>query len=105
MPRAAEFDLGLAVFLIAETQVTVSGKLVDVKTGAVLWEGRAMANEASNHNNNGGLLGAVISAAVMQAVSSATDYARDISRQANAMLIFTEGTGLLFEPHSAKHAH
>jgi hypothetical protein len=66
------------VLLTSETRVTVSGKLVSVKTGHVLWEGRATGDNSSS-SKSGGLAGMLINSVVNQAVNSSLYYAHDIA--------------------------
>lgn len=82
----------------SQTKVSVRGRLVDTKSGVLLWEGSATASESSN-NQSSSLLGAVIGAAVSQAVRSGLDRAHDVSKVASVDLFQTEGTGLLAGPY------
>ncbi len=65
-------------------------KLVDTKTGMLLWEGETRAEKVSG--GGGGLIDALVQATVSQVVSSSLDVAHMISVDANTML-FT-GSGL-----------
>ena len=87
------------VVVSSQTQVTVKGKLVDARTGTLLWEGRATATDASNSNNG---LASIISAVIVQAVNSTVDHAREVSQIANQNLFFTESQGLLNGPYHPK---
>ncbi len=50
----------------SETKVSVSGKLVDLRTGT-LWTGSATASsDEQNNNNSSGLIAALVVAAVKQ---------------------------------------
>ena len=89
------------VLLSSETTVSVSGKLVSTKSGEVIWEGQSTANQPSS-SSGGGLAGMLISAVVTQAVNSTIDHAHTVSAQANSELFFTDQTGLLDGPYSAK---
>ncbi len=64
--------------------VSAYAKLVDARTGMLLWEGASSAQ--LNSNNGGGLIGALISAAITQAFSATADTSHVVSRDANYML-------------------
>ena len=83
------------------TIVTVQAKLVDVKTGLVLWEGTATAQQ--NSSGSGNLIADLIVAAVDQAINSSTDQAHDVSRMANALLLTPKDHGLLYGPYYPKN--
>src|SRR4029077_16092700 len=74
-------------------------RLIDAKTGLLLWEGAVWAQQASGESG-GGLIGALVQAAVTQVVASTSDAAHTISMDANTML-FT-GHGL---PQYQAHAN
>jgi hypothetical protein len=67
------------------TSVQVSARLVDTKSGAVLWTGSALAQHNSS-GNSGNLLADLIGAAITQIVNSKTDPGHQVSRLANAQL-------------------
>ena len=79
------------------TIVTVKAKLVDTKTGLVLWEGTATAQQ--NSGGSGNIFADLIVAAVDQAINSSTDQAHDVSRMANALLLTPKDHGLLYGPY------
>ncbi|WXU00395.1 MAG: Putative lipoprotein [Catillopecten margaritatus gill symbiont] len=91
-------------FLIFSSQSIVHAtlKLVDVKTGELLWESIASAvyNPSGNNNNAGSpvatLLAQLISAAITQAVDSNMPIT---SRIANIRAINNKATGLLDGPY------
>lgn len=60
--------------IASETLVEVEGRMVDLRSGQLLWEGKARASSAENRNNNqGGLVGMLVSALVNQIMETATD--------------------------------
>lgn len=67
------------------TSVQVSARLVDTQSGAVLWNGSALAQQNSS-GNSGNLLADLIGAAITQIVNSKTDPAHEVSRLANVQL-------------------
>jgi hypothetical protein len=86
--------------------VSAEARLVDLKTGAVLWTGSASAssNEGGN-NGGGGLIGALVAAAVKQIINSTTDASHPIAGAASARLL-SAGTvnGILYGPRSSSYA-
>ena len=82
------------------TIVTVQAKLVDTKTGLVLWEGTATAQQ--NSGGSGNIFADLIVAAVDQAINSSTDQAHDVSRMANTLLLTRKDHGLLYGPYYLK---
>ena len=82
------------------TIVTVYAKLVDTKTGLVLWDGTATAQQ--NSSGSGNIFADLVVAAVDQAINSSTDQAHDLSRMANIQMLTTKDHGLLYGPHFPK---
>jgi len=82
--------------------VRARGKLVDVKTGTVLWEGVGAAQEDSGGSGN--IIGDLISAALTQVINSSTDRAHKIAPMANVDLLMMENRGLLYGPRHPKFA-
>ena len=81
--------------------VEVFAKLVDTRTGILLWEGHGVAQQGSGGSGN--ILGDLISAAITQALNKHTDRAHQVSRLANANLFYPEQTGLPYGPYSPKY--
>ena len=90
-------------YRIVSSTVTVQAKakLVDTRTGILLWESEALAENDSSTSGN--ILANVIAAAVAQAINSKTDPAHDVSRQANETLFHTEDRGLPYGPYHPKY--
>lgn len=84
--------------LNSATMVSVRARMVDTKTGTLLWEGRGSAE--SNSGGSGDILGDLISAALTQALNSGTDAAHDLCDDANANLFYRKDHGLLYGPYS-----
>ncbi|MEQ1664200.1 MAG: GNA1162 family protein [Bdellovibrionales bacterium] len=93
-----------AKFVVVNSVTTVSAdaKLVDTRTGTLLWEKTLYADSSQNNNNSGGLVGLLVAAVVTQVVSDVSDQAHDISRMANIGFADTNN-GLLYGPYSPKH--
>lgn len=87
--------------LNSTTTVEVLAKLVDTRTGTLLWQGRGFAQQASSGTGN--LLGDLIAAAINQAINKKSDYAHNVSRLANANLFYPDSTGLPYGPYSPKY--
>lgn len=84
------------------TTVTAHARLVDLKTGTVLWTGQASASDnEGNNNSGGGLIGALVSAAVKQIINNVTDAGHPVAGMASRRLL-TPGyaNGILFGPRS-----
>lgn len=88
------------IVLSSVTTVVVKGKLVDTRTGLLLWEGTGMGQD--NSGGSGNLLGDVIAAAITQVVNSSVDHAHTVSRMANANLLTVKDHGLLYGPYHPK---
>lgn len=80
------------------TRVQAHLRLVDVKTGALLWESVAEAEKGSS-DGGGGLAGAILGAIVTQVLSSAIDETPGVARQANGLAIYHQTRGLLDGPY------
>src|SRR3982075_1005689 len=87
--------------LSSVVMVEVTAKLVDTRTGTLLWEGHGVAQQGSG--SGGSLLGDLAAAAISQAINKHTDRAHQGSRLANANLFFPEQTGLPYGPYSPKY--
>lgn len=82
--------------------VAVEAKLLDIKTGNVLWAGSARASSDEGGNNGGGgLIGAVVAAAIKQIISSVSDASHPVAGVANARLLSGGmANGILYGPRS-----
>ena len=88
------------------TAVQVQGKLVDLKTGAILWQGSAQASsEEGQQQQQGGLAGLLISAVVKQVLASTFDNSHRYSAIATDRLLGVDGTPnrLLYGPRSPNY--
>jgi hypothetical protein len=86
-------------------EVSASAKLVDLRTGAELWEGSATASSAENKNyNNNGILGALIGAAIDQVVHNIADDSHVMANNASLRLLSAgQSNGLLYGPYNPKY--
>jgi hypothetical protein len=89
--------------ITAETVVAARCKLIDLRTGTLLWEGSARASSAEQQNtgNNGGLAGLLIQAAVQQIANSMLDNSYTYAGITSQRLLSPhKGGGLLPGPRS-----
>lgn len=81
------------------TKVRATLRLVDVKTGDLLWESIAIAQQSSG-DGGGGIVGALVSAFVTQVLASTlTDPTPGLAMQANNLAIDSQGQGMLDGPY------
>jgi len=87
-------------YQLISSKATVNShlKLVDTRTGTLLWEGNARAEQASG-DGGGGLLGAIIAATVEQIAGSMVDITPSLSSLANNQTINQKDHGLLDGPY------
>lgn len=89
--------------IVSDTRVTANARLVDLKTGAQLWEGTATASSSEQRNNSGGLAGALVEALVMQVMNNVLDTSYDVAGLTSQRLLSAgRPNGLLYGPRSAK---
>ena len=96
-------DYGTKYFVIGSAAiVTAEAKLIDLKTGVLLWEGVATASSEEGQNNQqGGLAALLVTAIVKQIVGTAVDQSFQTGKITSDRL-FTAGlkNGLLHGPRS-----
>jgi hypothetical protein len=81
------------------TKVHATLRLVDVKTGDLLWESIAIAQKSSG-DGGGGLVGALVGAVVTQILASTiADPTPDLARRANNLSINSQVRGMLDGPY------
>lgn len=92
------------VVISSETRVSAEAKLVDLRTGKTLWEGKATASSAEGRNNNQGLVGALVSAAVNQIIETASERGHPIAGiTSDRLLSAGRQNGILYGPRSPKY--
>lgn len=86
--------------LVSETRVDVEARIVDLRSGELLWQGKAAASSAEqSQQSSGGLVGLLVTALVQQVVGTATDAAYHYGALANARLLGApRATGVLPGP-------
>jgi hypothetical protein len=96
-----------ASYTVVDSVVVVAAeaKLVDLKTGTVLWTGSASAaNNEGGNNNTGGLVGALVAAAVKQIINSTTDQSHPVAGVASSRLLSAGlSNGILYGPRSENY--
>ncbi len=75
------------IVINSETVVAVEARIVDLRNGALLWQGSAQASSAENNNNQGGLAGLLIAAVVKQIVNTTTDASYQYAGTASQRLL------------------
>jgi hypothetical protein len=98
-------DYGTKYMVISSaTVVTASARLVDLKTGTVLWTGQATASDNQQQNNNAGLVGLLVQAAVTQVINSSLEQAHVIAGTASQQLLSASSArGILYGPRSPQY--
>ncbi|MGR3911330.1 DUF799 domain-containing protein [Burkholderia sp. SR8] len=91
--------------LASATVVSASAKLVDLRTGDVLWQGRASASSDEGGNNGGGgLIGMLVVAAVKQIANTLMDQSHSVAAYTSSRLLSAgPPSGILYGPHSPKY--
>lgn len=89
----------------SETIVAAEARIVDLRTGTVLWNGSASASSKENEGSSqGGLAGLLIKALVNQIVSSTTDASFRYAGIASQRLLGAPRlNGVLYGPRSPKY--
>ncbi|WP_175688485.1 DUF799 domain-containing protein [Burkholderia anthina] len=91
--------------LASATVVSASAKLVDLRSGDVLWQGQASASSDEGGNSGGGgLIGMLVTAAVKQIANTLMDQSHDVAAFTSTRLLSAgPPNGLLYGPHSPKY--
>ena len=90
--------------LKSETKVTLTARLVDLRTGEPLWSGEATASSAESKGSNSSLVGMLVSALIDQIVDSLSDRSVQIAEIANGRLLYAgRPGGLLHGPRSPRY--
>lgn len=91
--------------LSSDTTVAVEGRIVDLRSGRVLWEGKAQASSAEqNSSNQAGLIGVLVEAVVKQIVHTVSDSSFQYAGTADARLLTPhKPNGLLYGPRSPNY--
>lgn len=89
----------------SETRVEVEARIVDLRSGEVLWQGKAYATSAEERQQGGGgLVGLLVVAAIKQVIGTATDASYRYAEIANQRLLGAPRyNGVLYGPHSPNY--
>lgn len=91
------------VVISSESRVTAEARLVDLKTGEVLWSGAATASSAEGRSSNNGIVGLLVQAVVNQVIESSMDKSHPIAGITSTRLLSAGRTnGILYGPRSPK---
>lgn len=93
-------DFGTKYAVVSSaTVVTVEGTLVDLRSGATIWTGKATASSEEGKDNNQGLAVAMLSAIINQVASNFTDQGHRIGKITSQRLLSGGvNDGVLFGP-------
>ncbi len=102
--RVKQYGTSYAV-LASETKVVVEARIVDLRSGQLLWQGQGAASSAEQSGGHqGGLIGMLVAAAIKQVIGTATDAAFNFAGTANARLLGApRPNGILPGPRSPLH--
>jgi hypothetical protein len=88
----------------ADITVTAKARLIDLRSGDLLWEGGASASTAEQQNHQQGLLVMLVAAVVSQIVNSLDDSRVDaMAATMSGRLLSARPHGLLYGPRSPKY--
>ncbi|MCA1324668.1 DUF799 domain-containing protein [Herbaspirillum sp. alder98] len=88
----------------SSTVVTAEAKLLDLRSGKVLWQGTATASSAENQQNNNGLLGMLVSAVINQIADTLSDASFKIAGMTSHRLLMAgRANGMLYGPRSPQY--
>ena len=72
----------------SDTRVEVEARIIDLRTGGVLWDGKAVASSSEQQQQQqGGLIGLLVTAVLQQVIGTATDAAFNFAGIANVRLL------------------
>ena len=101
-------DYGTSYVIVSSsTKVVLETKLIDIKSGAKLWEGTATAIEDSSSGQSS-LLGMLVSAVITQVANTISDRSYDLAVRADAYLFSSNCHNCIlygpYSPHYGKDA-
>lgn len=86
--------------LASDTRVELAARIVDLRNGALLWEGSAWASSTEQSSSQSSLVGLLVQALVEQIVNSSTDAGHRIASVASNRLLGVRVNGVLPGPRS-----
>jgi hypothetical protein len=89
----------------SETRVEVAARIVDLRSGELLWQGNAFATSAEGQQSSGGgIIGVLVTAIVKQIIASSTDASYKYAGIANQRLLGAPRyNGVLVGPRSPNY--
>jgi hypothetical protein len=101
--KVTQYGTSYAV-VASDTRVTAQARIVDLRTGDLLWQGGATAASSENKSSNqGGLVGLLVQAIVTQIVETATDTSIVYAGIASQRLLSPRKNGVLYGPRSPNY--
>ena len=101
--KVTQYGTSYAV-VASDTRVTAQARIVDLRTGDLLWQGSATAASSENKSSNqGGLVGLLVQAIVTQIVETATDTSIVYAGVASQRLLSPRKNGVLYGPRSPNY--
>lgn len=101
--RVTRYGTSYAV-ISSETAVSAEARIVDLRTGALLWEGRATASSAEGQSSQGGLVGLLVQAVVNQIIGTVSDASFNYAGLASSRLLGApRPNGVLHGPRSPNY--
>ncbi len=91
------------VVIDSQTVVSVKARLVDARTGTLLWQGQASASDAEGRDNNNGVLGVLLTSVIHQLASNIGNPGHQVAKVASARLLSPHNGGLLYGPRSPNY--
>ena len=91
------------VVIDSQTVVRAKAKLVDARTGVLLWKGQASASDAEGRDNNNGLAGVLITSVIHQLASNIGNPGHQVAKLASARLLSPQSGGILYGPRSPNY--
>ena len=88
----------------SDVTVSIDATLLDLRSGAKLWDGHQTLRQGSS-SNSGGLIGMLVQAVVDQVVNSLSDRSYGVAGMtSNALLSAGTQGGILYGPRSPRYA-
>ena len=101
--KVTQYGTGYRV-IASETRVTAQARIVDLRTGQLLWEGGATASSSEGRSSNqGGLAGLLANALVTQIIETASDTSFKYAGVASQRLLSHRNNGVLYGPRSPNY--
>jgi hypothetical protein len=101
--KVTQYGTGYRV-IASETRVTAQARIVDLRTGQLLWQGGATASSSeSRGSSQGGLAGLLVNALVTQIVETTSDSSFKYAGIASQRLLSHGNNGVLYGPRSPNY--